>query len=80
MTPCDLTRCYSIDGACSRRLKLKCEKLLCNFAFNFNLCRYILGADLAVRGVWFGRTVVRSAHQLNYYQAGAYTRPLFGST
>jgi len=31
------TTCYSIAGACFRRLKIKCDGLLSNFAFNSNL-------------------------------------------
>ena len=49
------------------RLKLECDEPLPNFAFNFNLRRYSEGSS-----------------SLNFYllmmQAGAYTRPLFGST
>lgn len=31
---------------------------------------YSRNPDLTVRDVWFGRTVIRSRHQLHYYQAG----------
>jgi exosome complex exonuclease DIS3/RRP44/DIS3-like exonuclease 1 len=34
-------------------------------------CVWTLGPDLSVRHVWFGRTVIRSRHQLHYYQAQA---------
>ena len=33
--------CYSFKSACFQRLKLKYDKLVSNFAFNFNLRRYI---------------------------------------
>ena len=41
MILCDLTTCYSIESACFQRLKLKCDELLSNFAFNFNMRRYM---------------------------------------
>ena len=34
-------------------------------------CVWTLAPDLSVASVWFGRTVIRSSHQLNYYQAQA---------
>jgi len=55
----------------SKRLKLKCDVPLSNFAFNFNLRRYNM-AMLTYK--WFIPT------QGPNFPAGAYTRPLFGST
>jgi hypothetical protein len=55
----------------SERLKLKCDELLSNFAFNINLHHYekekIGGAELQV---WLDRVVP---------QAGTDTRPLLSS-
>jgi len=36
---CDLTTCYSIDGAWFQRWNLKCDELLSDFAFDFHLRR-----------------------------------------
>ena len=52
----------------SKRLKLKSDTLPSNFAFNFNLRRFNEGQ----RG--------RDADAARERAAGAYTRPLFGST
>jgi len=38
---CDLTTCYAIESAWFQRLKVKCDEPFSNFAFNFNLRRYI---------------------------------------
>jgi len=54
-----------------RRLKLEHEKLLSNFAFRFNLRRYSEG------GVKFNGT---DGSVIADTTAGAYTRPLIGST
>jgi len=39
---CDLTTCYSSGSAWFQRLNLKCDELLSNFAFTFNLRRFNL--------------------------------------
>ena len=45
---CDLTTCYSIKSAWFQRLILKCDDLLSNFAFRFNLRRYTMDqADMS---------------------------------
>jgi len=38
---CELTTCYSNAGACFQRVRLQCDVLLSNFAFKFNLRRYL---------------------------------------
>jgi hypothetical protein len=50
-------------------LRLKCDELLSNFAFNFKLRRFTMAVDLG------RRNVVEPM-----LEAGAYTPPLFGST
>ena len=49
---------------------LKCDELLSNFAFTFNLRRYTVVVQYLIADMGYVR----------YYLAGAYTRPLFGST
>jgi len=49
-------------------LNLKCDKLISRFAFNFNVRRYSMGF----------RRNLSAAEIVN--QAGAHTRPPFGST
>ena len=63
----------------TKPFRLKYDNLLSRFAVNFNLCRYIVVINVTERGVetrldcrgWFSR---------RHLAAGAYTRPLFGST
>jgi hypothetical protein len=52
-------------------LKLKYDEMLSNFAFNFNLRRYMMAALLPCLGALGGMIVP---------MAGAYTPPLFSST
>jgi hypothetical protein len=54
---------------CHLRLETICDKLLSSFAFNLNLRRFNM--DVVVRLLAAGGDVDK---------AGAYTRPLFGST
>ena len=52
----------------TKRLKLKCGVLLSNFAFNFNLRRYTM------------EELMTASTLTSTFEAGAYTRSLFGST
>ena len=63
----------------TKRLKLHYAKPLSNFAFKFNLRRYtVVAADYAFV---IHTTNPSSGDQGELYaEAGAYTRPLFGST
>jgi len=54
-------------------LKLNCDKQLSSFAFKFNLRRYNKVTSFVREGAECGALTVHPA-------AGAYTRPLFGST
>jgi len=58
-----------------KRLKLEDEKLLSNFAFNFNLRR-------CSEDVYFGEALRGEESEVDGYDlvAGVYTRPPFGST
>jgi len=67
----------------TKRLKLKCDEPLSNFAFNINLrrCNKALASDETEMDVeragieaLFAEMAVRRG------EAGAYTRPLFSST
>ena len=64
----------------TKLLKLKYEKLVSNFAFNFNFCRY----TQVLRSLVFAmRCKPESQHILLKNictMAGAYTRSLFSST
>ena len=55
----------------SKRLKLKCDKLLSTIGFNFNLRRHTKGAENAA---------LRERNGVLESEAGAYTRPVFSST
>jgi dsRNA-specific ribonuclease len=41
------TRVQSAAGVCNQRLELKCDEVLSNFAFNFNLRRYLMASVFA---------------------------------
>ena len=56
----------------TKRLKLKCDVLLSTSAFKFNLRRYTMVPLTDIPDWCFVETVGR--------EAGAYTRPLLGST
>ena len=58
----------------TKRLKLKCDEVLSNLAFNFNLRHYIL-----VENGTFHMAAQHAGYGLNT-KAGAYTRPLLSST
>ena len=58
----DLTRCYSIGSAWFQRLKLKYDKRVSNFAFIFNLRRYV--TVLNATHLTFTRTPARPAAHL----------------
>ena len=63
----------------SMLLKLKCDGPVSNFGYNFNLRRY----TLAAKGPPGSKVTVRGGKLLSdtpASKAGAYTRPLFGST
>jgi hypothetical protein len=62
----------TLKSPISERLKLECADLLLNFAFNFNSHRYSWGGQLPPH-MW-------EIWSKPYIEAGAYTRPLFGST
>ena len=68
----------------TKRLKLKYDNLLSSFAFNFNLRRYILVVDIACGESCPGQErpalFVAAVALVCCLPAGAYTRPLFGST
>jgi predicted membrane chloride channel (bestrophin family) len=51
MTPCDLSKCYSIEGAWFQRMMLQYFELLSNLAFNFNFRRYTMAVPCAVSSV-----------------------------
>jgi hypothetical protein len=57
----------------TKRLNLLYDKPLSNFAFKFNLRRYNTDSEKLMTGI--GAT-----GKIDVKQAGAYTRPLFGST
>jgi len=61
----------------SKRVKLYHKKLLSNFAFNFNVRRYIGGLCFVLDRLGLYRT--RKATQLRF-EVWAYTRPHLGST
>ena len=73
-------------------MKLRCDELLSNFAFKFNLRRYMkacAGANVTVSGLkvanrgWRWEPCAAGAPEvdaLRGFVAGAYTRPLFRST
>jgi hypothetical protein len=68
-----------------QRLKLKCDEPLLTFAFNFNLRRYIKGTGGLADRIAEGRSdpgkFITDPLLIEILQeAGAYTRPLFGST
>ena len=63
-----------VDRAWRQRLKLQYDKLLSNFAFNFNFRRY---REVLANDPSHIRDFLRLA---SWYEAGASTRPLFGST
>ena len=57
----------------SKHLKLTYDGLLSSFAFNFNLRHYL------VVGV-VEHQMRKVELKMRYFEAGAYTRPLFSST
>ncbi len=67
----------------TKRLKLKYDKLLSSFAFDFNLRRYNVTFDFSVKTHWQpieSQRLQLWASRFGKSEAGAYTRPLFGST
>jgi len=67
----------------TKPLKLKCGESLSNFAFNFNLRRYITetGAGVAARAAERAEAHrVSVAAAATTSKVGSYTRPLFSST
>jgi len=68
----------------TKRLKLKCDEPLSNFAFNFKLRRYTMAPPSNVTDTLPGRGPASAPNDAAMSdaarQAGAYTRPLFGST
>ena len=67
----------------TKRLKLKFGELLSSFAFKFNLRCYTMEQhrdDEQHRGMFFIVPGVAELIVLGYSQAGAYNRPLSGST
>ena len=81
--------CPPVDRVRFQRLKLLYDRPLSNFAFKFNLRRYIMAVDageaLSSLPDWLSLTVNGTAVAMPYGAfdgdrlAGAYTRPLFGS-
>jgi hypothetical protein len=74
-----------VDRAWCQRVKLEHDELLSSFAFNFNMGRYV--KDRLVSVVWActgqSRALNDCLHQYTtdeVLKAGAYTRPIFGST
>ena len=56
----------------NKRSKLKCDEVLSNFAFKFNLRRYNKGEMVKVD--------IPTDFHFNTYAVGAYTRPPLSST
>jgi len=67
-----------VESAWLQRLKLKYDELLSNFAFNFNLRRYI--AVIPIKTLVTNRLEHTVRHERDIMGAGAYTRALFSST
>jgi len=65
----------------TKRLKLKCDEPLSNFAFKFNLRRYTLeGTSVQMANTTdaeLAEALVMAKEYTNVSMAGAYTRPLF---
>ena len=75
-------------------MELQHEKMLSSFPFNFNLRRYNMGVssrdnmprDDHAANAWFLMAAARGHAEsvceigVSYVEAGAYTRPLLGST
>ena len=64
----------TLNAPKTKRLKLTYDELLSSFAFKFNLRHYNLESDAA------GANATDRNYWVHYRMAGAYTRPLFGST
>jgi len=71
---CELTRCYSTEGACFQRLTLKCCELLSIFDFKFNLRRYSVAPAVGLREFAFDAVFGDRAEQAGVYERSA--RPL----
>jgi hypothetical protein len=61
----------------NNRLTVKCDMLLSNFAFKFNLRRYIKARRIG--GVYLPNTRWFEGEEGGGLTAGAYTRPLLSS-
>jgi len=77
------TRVESAYGVCNQRLNPRGDAPLSNVAFNFNMRRYTVAAVLMIAYTRMGGILAAAGGGGGAggagLQAGAYTRPLFGS-